>query len=277
MTEQDVFHGGSLNRSRFHRALKRAIRPKHIGMASQPFDWDKGYITPLKRIKNQGQSFSCGGQAGSRWVEIAENITEQSAKSVYSQGYYAPTGGMSVSDLEKVICELGSTDESLLLSEPATEENMKNKDWQKDSNLLLNALQKAGYTAISVDKTLDGIACAMKDYGAVIMLIEGQNGNPLHWLTNTPQPPVKSNPNPIWAHYLCSYSASKHSPKPIGFYNSWGASCGDGGIQYFGQDYIDSGHITDVFTFIKRDEASLKLNLLQRILKGLQTLINLSK
>ncbi len=252
------FHGtGGVRslQSSFDRKLNRIIRNK-VGKAGIPFDWQKGIHvqdhTGKITIKDQGQSDSCGGQAKAYWLGIVTAIvsgqpyTEQSAKSIYSRIYY-PGGGTTVYNLEK---DLGAVDEIIVSSQPPTETNLEDKSWTDDVNLKL-AMSKAGWTAISVNIDMESIAEAIRDYGAIIWEITGQNNGT--WLSNSPIPPTKTLNSSMWNHFMCSAGAGTwNGQQAIDMFQSWGILVGDDGIQHFTADYINSGYILDCFTFVKK-------------------------
>lgn len=279
--EESALRYGAKRGTRIMAKIRRALRPKHhrTGKSSAPFDWAKGYDCEAKagklRIKDQGQSDSCGGQAGSRWLEIAlASAPEQSAKAIYSQGF-DPEGGMTVASLENVVCSLVSEPESIIPSydasgSPLDEAQYRDLSWKTPS--MARAFQDFIPVTVALDK--EAVAEAMRDTGAVIMMIEGQNGNSQSWTGPAPQIPSESNPNGIWTHYMCSKAASASFPKPIAFYQSWGTSVGDGGIQYFGDDYFKSGRVLDVFTFRPKGSiAGQRISLTQRLLVMYQSLL----
>lgn len=245
LVEGQFGHGGK--RSFIGRTIRRGLIRSRLGMASIPFDWGNGYhVRPLK-IKNQGVSSSCGGQAKSRWLEIVLNIVEQSAKSVYSPIAF-PGGGTTVPSLEK---DSGSVDESIVPSylggNPPSEPYMTDLSW-RTPDTLKNTLKKVGWKAVSVPIDIESIAKAIRDNEAVIWEIQGRNNGT--WLSNNPKPPLAK--DGIWTHFMCSQGAGLwNNKKSIDMFQSWGEEVGDAGIQHFTEDYINSGYIIDCFTFLK--------------------------
>ncbi len=245
LAENTFGHGGK--RSFIGRAIRRGLIRDKLGRSGIPFDWATGVSKRPSRIKNQGQSSSCGGQAKSYWLELVLGLTEQSAKSVYSPIVYSG-GGTTVPALER---DLGSVDEALVSSyqngETPSEAFMEDTSW-KSIDTLKNAMSKLGWTPVSVKIDIESIAEAIRDYGAIIWEIQGQNNGT--WLSNNPKPPV-GNKN-LWQHFMCSYGAGIwNGIKSINMLQSWGEDVGDNGIQHFTEDYIDSGRILDCFTFIR--------------------------
>ncbi len=254
-----------------HRAVVKAIRPTVIGRGMPDFDWSTGYdvrdhIGSIL-IKNQGSSSSCSGQAGSYFLEIQrrlQNIKEGalSAKSIYTPIAF-PGGGTTVNGLITQLGSGGGNLEAMVRSydfngSPLSEALMSDKSWETDA-LIQDALMRAGYTPYDIGETIDEVAVAVRDWGAVIMEIQGQNGHTPGWLSSTPQPPTpltwwqkatSSNPD-IWTHFMCVIGAKMiDGKKMILALNSWGPAVGIGGVQYFGEDYFNSGFILDCFTLI---------------------------
>jgi C1A family cysteine protease len=176
-----------------------------------------------------------------------------SAKSVYAPIAY-PGGGTTINSLQTQIGARGGNLEVLVPSydaygNPLTEAMFIEKSWKTEFTIA-DAIRRAGYVPIRVKVDIDSIAQAIQQYGAVIWEIQGHNNGT--WLSSDPIPPSNSNPNEIWTHFMCSKGALvRDSLKTIAMFNSWGTSVGDNGVQYFTQQYIDSGYILDVFTFAK--------------------------
>lgn len=249
---------GAIKIHKIHRKYRQWKRDK-VG-ATTPFNWDKGYdslshISPIV-IKNQFQSDSCSGQATSYAIEIAEKLAGNEEGAISAKSIYAPIaysgGGTTVSDLERQITSSGASLEALVPS--YFDDGRSNEAWMTDKTNLnpKDALIRAGYKIVNVDIDMDSIASAIQQYGFVIWEIAGQNGNVPNWLSPTPQPPVKTNKNEIWRHFMCAHSALiLNGERVIKALQSWGVNVGEQGHQYFTQDYIDSGYIPDVFTFYR--------------------------
>ena len=249
-------HGGRIH-SKLHHKIKRWLRPT-LGKASIPFNWKKGLVGQIEYpIKNQFQSMSCWGQAFSRFVQIQRGklgiekpSPELSAKSAYSP-IYAFGGGVELSAGENEAKNIGLT---LEMNVPSTINGSCNEQFMEDTSwrtlpLTQDCLTRANLQVVNVPINLDSIAEAIRDYGAVIFLFQGQDNG--LWTTSEPVPPTHTSHNPLWGHYVCS---SNNIPpttdkKLIKYYNSWG-NIGDNGFQYFDENYINSGYILDCFTFI---------------------------
>lgn len=252
-----------------HRALVKSTRPA-LGKASI-FDWTKGYdvrdtIGPIS-IKDQGSSSSCSGQAGSYFLEIQRRLQKINEGALSAKSIYAPIayvgGGTTVVALTTQIASVGANLEHKVPSyyvtgEPLSEAMMIEKSWETDQTNL-DALLRAGYTPYDIGEGIDEVACAVRDWGGVIMEIQGQNGKVPGWLSSTPTPPTPltwwqkttSNHSDIWTHFMVVVGARMvNEKKMVIALNSWGTSVGDNGSQYFGEDYFNSGFILDCFTFI---------------------------
>jgi len=271
-------HGNGAIHSPIKTKIRRIVRSR-VGRSSIPFNWSvgvdstKGLDIP---IKDQGQSSSCGGQSASYAIAIALALSkppykELSAKSIYSDIVY-PGGGTTTGAIEKQVINKGVADEALVPSQPPTEANLTDRSWENQTNVI-NALEKAGWRALSVGRDIESFAEAIRDYGFVIMEITGQNGNNPSWLSPYPQPPQKGNPNPLWHHFVCCVSARiVNGFNSIDFINSWGDQIGFRGHQFITQEYFDSGYIIDAFTFERnilppkpQDWWSIFVNALQRL------------
>ena len=250
LVENKYGHGAHV-RSSFHHWLKRFFRRKAI-KSGTPFDWSKGIVgRPLYDIKNQFQSDSCGGQALSRALQIILGSQDLSAKSFYSQ-CYSTGGGVATSDVQYQLLKVGITTEAnvpSIINGMITEAQMEDVTWRTPT-LIQDCLTRAGFQLLTVDIDPDSIASAIQTYGCVVMIIQGQNNNT--WLSPNPQPPSETNPNPIWAHFMCSTSniQPQQGTTNVDFYQSWGNGVGNNGIQTFGQKYINSGYIKDVFAVV---------------------------
>lgn len=214
---EEQFNHGAISLNPVHRWLHRKINRKKLPKVARGtgVDWNVGYdvrdtIGPIK-IKNQGQNSSCGGQAGSYFLEIQRRLQKIneggiSAKSIYSPIAYSG-GGTTVKDLEQQICAHGANLEATVPSQnpdgsPFTEEQISDKSWITPS-LTEDANTRAGYTPYDIPVNVDSIAQAMKQWGATFMEIQGQNGHTPGWQTATPQFPDKNNQNEIWSHFQC--------------------------------------------------------------------------
>ena len=237
--------------------LSRQLQGQKIAKAGIPFDWVKGYdvrntIGPIQ-IKNQGGSYSCGGQAGSYFVEIQRKLQNIKEGSLSAKSMYSPWqnlgGGMTVTQLNTQIGAHGANLEVTVPSydaygQPLTEIMFNDLSWEtKDA--LADAYKRTGYTPFDLFIYMETVAETVRDYGAVIIEIQGNNNGT--WLSPTPSIVKVSN---YWYHYLCVVGAKTFGPdKKLIVLNSWG-DIGDHGVQYLGEEWFTSGNIIDAFTFI---------------------------
>lgn len=244
-------------------AIHKMARPK-IGKAVVPFDWEKGYdvrehIGPIK-VKDQGGSSSCGGQAGAYFLEIQERLRGlrgrddgiMSAKSIYAPIAYMG-GGTTVVALMTQLGSAGALFEPKLPSyyvdgvTPLSEAMFIEKSWMTDATDK-EAIRHAGYTPYDIGENMEVIAQTIRDYGGAIWMIAGQDNGT--WLSAYPKPPQKGG-GEIWHHFMILVGAKAvDGVKTIFAINSWGTDVGLGGEQRFQQDYFDAKGITDAFTFI---------------------------
>lgn len=252
---EGIFGNGGIHHWKIRHLIKRARRST-LGRSAIPFDWSKPIPIPNDPIKNQGQSSSCGRQAAAyaqriflRRLGIDEG--EISAKSGYGR-YCAQGGGMTVDAVETDICAYGANLEKKVpsyyaMGGPLSEAMYEDASWETPATMA-DALKRAGFTPLNVEINKDAIAEAIRDYGAILILFKGQNGNqPNNWTTPNPDPPVKTNKNALWGHWVC---AAGTTTGKIAFFQSWGNTVGDHGIQYFDDKYINSGYIVDCITFV---------------------------
>lgn len=256
---ENKFKSGAIHTHSFRRKLKKLFRKKVARGLS--FDWSKGYdvrdtVGPIA-IKNQGENYSCGGQAGSYFLEIQrklQGIQEGpiSAKSIYAPINY-PGGGTTVSDLINQIGAHGGNREGSVPSydaygNPMTEAMISEKSWITDTTRT-DAITRAGYVPYDVGTNIDDVAAAIQAYGALVWEIRGQNNGT--WLSPYPKPPTKNNSNVLFNHFMCAVGAKMvNGIKTITTLESMGVEVGESGIQYFQEDYFNSKCIVECTTFI---------------------------
>jgi hypothetical protein len=249
-------HGHGALRSNPVSHWIRNKKREQPGKAVQGFDWKAGYdslsMIPPVNIKNQFQSYSCGGQAASYALEIVERLANNQEGALSAKSIYAPKavagGGMYVTDLQTMITSFGSNLEADTPSykpDGTTDEPFMSNPFTVNPK---EALKRAGYIIVNVPVTMDGIASAIKQYGAVVWEITGQNNQT--WTSSNPQPPI-NNLN-LWNHFMCGVGAGQPTGvQRLKFLQSWGTSVGEKGIQYFNANYVNSGYVRDCFSFYK--------------------------
>ena len=256
---QENIKSGARPISKIRRKLRKAFRPSLA--RGFGFDWTMGFdvrdLTGPITIKDQGDNSSCGGQAGSYFLEVQRLLQGIKEGSLSAKSVYAPIafkgGGTTIPMLEEQLGGAGANLESSVPSmsiygNPLDESMMEEKSWITDT-LLTDALTRAGYTPYDIPDDIDSVALAIKNHGAVIWEITGQNNGT--WASPYPKPPSKTNKNEMWHHFMCCIGAKIiNGKKTIIALQSMGEGYGEKGIQYFQEDYFDSGYIVDAFTLI---------------------------
>ena len=260
------FGHGSIHQP-IRRKIKKALR-KSIVASTSPVNWDKGYdvrdtIGPIT-IKNQGTSSSCGGQAGSYFIEIHRRLNKLtegavSAKSIYAPIHY-PNGGTTINDLERQIMSQGANLEASVPSydaygAPLSEIMMQDTSWQTDKTRS-DAFTRAGYTPSDIADDIDTVAANISTWGAVLFEVKGQNGHIPSWLSSTPPAPMPSTGEPYWYHFMAGVGYKMiNGKKAIICLQSWG-NVGDNGVQYLTEDFFNGGGVVDAFTLIPNAQIS---------------------
>lgn len=234
---------------------------ENIGYANEPFDWDKGYDAEVElgqkvKVKNQGGSFSCGGQAGAYYAQIVNGIydkvyTEKSAKFIYAP-IFVGTGGTWLTDIFNRLKKAGASDEDLCPSYEAqntpTEAFMQRKEDITNEAIKDAFKDRTGvYGMVSIN--IDAVARAIRDNQGCIIGITGKDNGT--WLTAFPKPPAVID-NTTWRHWVYACKAKMiNGKKYIGFINSWG-NIGDNGVQWITEDYFNlaNGGIFQVGTMV---------------------------
>lgn len=223
-----------------------------LGSATQPFDWKKGFkCSWIPKAKDQKISSACGGYAVSTLKEIKDpEHAVKSPKFVYSQTH-APGGGTSVYALGNHLIKKGACSESLCSSEPATEQNLTRSE--DITSEMLNDGSKdlsIAYAQIKNLKSIDDVACALRDNDGIIIGIYGKNNN--SWRTENPLPP--NDKSDRWAHWVTGVEAKIiNNKKTITFVNSWGQYTGFEGRQYINEEYFTSGNIWCAWTVTEKE------------------------
>jgi len=222
-------------------SIKRWIVKQIIPRASAqvPFDWNKGVdnTTKVSKIKNQFQSYSCWGQHIAYILEIITG-KEFSAKSFYSR-CFASGGGVEESVGQTSLNTSGGNFEASVPSykpDGSVDESFMEDTSYLTKEIVDEALTNAGWKKVDISIDMDSIAHAIDEYFAVGIELEGKNW--CNWLSANPLPPVSSNPNESWYHYMCFAGAGQ----PLGYQRlkalqSWG-EVGEHGIQYFQSNYL---------------------------------------
>lgn len=227
--------------------------PLEVAEAAAPFSWQVGHgpdpaLASLLTVKNQAQSFSCGGQAFSYYGqrlrhEFANDPAERSAKYLYSQ-VYVPGGGSSDRDLAVIAKNQGFGLETDTPSHPATEAFM-----ERAQDITAKARIGAGRDKISMayafpNITLESIAQAATACSGVVLGIHGANNGT--WLT--PEPKAGGIE---WAHYMYgAHPQIYNGKKGIWCAQSWGTDAGINGWQFIDEAFFRSGRVWGAIVLI---------------------------
>jgi peptidoglycan hydrolase-like protein with peptidoglycan-binding domain len=234
-----------------HGAIKdtedeRDYQFSDIASATAPFDWNTGFDIETKigtmPVKNQFQSFSCGGQAWSSYSYALEKSNqEKSAKFIYAQTHQG-SGGSDGRTNSQLCVSKGDSSETLCSSylpdKTTTEAYMTNVE---DITALAyaDALTNEEKSYLAVNCNIDLVAQAIRDSNGVVIGLTGVNNGT--WLTAFPLPPEKLD-NTCWNHWLYFGKAKLiNGKKYLGFLNSWGTSVGQNGWQWISEDYFNIG------------------------------------
>lgn len=238
---------------------KRDFNFHKLAGAITPFDWATGYdveavIGKTLPVKDQGKSYSCGGQAWSSYGNVLTTVYEgqlddRSAKFIYAQTNQ-PGGGSAGRDNSGIVINKGWCHESILPSYenglPPSEEFMTRRSDITDKDFLDAAGDKAlSYATVNLD--IESIAQAIETNHGVVIGIDGSNNGT--WLSSTPTPPVKG--DTIWSHWVYAGKCKTVGDRKfIGILNSWGLAAGNKGWQWISEDYFKTGSVWACWTLM---------------------------
>lgn len=225
----------------------RRYKTNDFFAAAESFDWEKGFDIEEKlgiklSVNDQGESFSCVGQAKSKDREIKEFIETgklllYSARSIYSLRPNRPGEGMNLSDACKIEQEPG-----VALRADAPDSGDEGS---------MNILPPAGtprskserFMVFNFWNNIDALAQHIKDFGCVMIAYDGKN-NGTNYLEH-PRLPISSE-EVQWAHCVLACKAKQvNGEKRVYFINSWGEKAGIKGWQYFTEEDLkikDNGY-----------------------------------
>lgn len=225
-----------------------------VGMATPPFDWEKGYDVEKElsihlgkefkvTVKDQNGSSSCGGQAWAYYGQVLnafhdKNTDERSAKFIYAQTFVS-TGGSGGRENCDIAIKQGWGLEvecpSYDVGNPPSEAFMQRKEDITDTARLHAKLDKALSYANVFNREVEDIATAVRDnHGSVFGTTGTNNGT---WRSAFPLPPTTFNNS--WNHWLyCGKLKLINGKKYFGIINSWGLNIGEVSWQWLSEDYI---------------------------------------
>lgn len=225
---------------------ERDFQWEEIAKGISTFDWSEGFNIEDKvgkiAPKDQGRSYSCGGQA---WATLAavqealatESFEERSAKFVYAQTF-VPGGGSAGRANSEIYSNQGVSREDKCLSYEngkAPSEAFMTRPQDITADAKTSAKNGMAKSYVSVSPDIESIAQAIKANGGVILGVDGSDNGT--WLSEFPAAPKDG--DSIWRHWVYAGKAKIiKGKKYIGILNSWGKKCGKNGWQWLSEDYI---------------------------------------
>ncbi len=231
---------------------KRDFKYEELG-SSSVVDWEKGFIVPLPKTKDQQNTSACGGFATASFMEVLSTIhdkkyDEKSPKFIYSLAKPAGSGGSAKTQLAKTLRDFGSADEATcksFLPDGTTNETFISNRGDITQEAFDNAKKDKSSGYLTLDKiTFDKIAEMIQKYNGCIIGIYGENNGT--WRTAYPRS-TKGFRIDQWRHWIYGVGFKLiNGKKHIGILNSWG-DVGENGVQWLNEEHIKD--IWDVWTF----------------------------
>ena len=243
------------------------------------FDIEKLMGFPIAS-KDQGGSYSCGGQAWAYYAAVLEYFAsktyeERSARHIYSHTNVPPGGGSHGRDNSDFVKSTGvarEADASSYENGKAPTEKFVTTKPTLSPNALADIASTKALSYLRIQGNFDMVAQAVADnYGAII-LIQGQDNGT--WRSSYPKPPVKK----MWAHWLyCGKLKTIKGKRYIGVKNSWGDRTGTKGWQWIGEDYFAAGAIPEAWTMQWDYTPSKRIVIMKEMISILSKVIPLQK
>ncbi len=226
------------------------------GGVTDGFNWIEGFDVEQELgfqlvVKDQGQSFSCGGQSWAYLAEVLEALNTssyepRSAKYLYSQTC-VPEGGSRGRDNADIFVNQGLARESLLTSyqnssAPSEAFMQRSVDIKDNSRQDAKLSRASAYAQTGTD--IESIATALRKNHGVILGVEGQNNGT--WQSEFPKPPAIIE----WRHWVYACAAKLiNGKKHIRIINSWGKNIGNNGRQWLSEEYFNN-HVFSGWTHV---------------------------
>lgn len=226
-------------------------------------DWDKGFdlrvfLSDLWKkpfdlpTNNQDGSLSCVGQSWAKYAGVKNYVetgvwVEVSPHDIYSN-IALPGGGAYGRDGGMFLVKQGAATEDYVPSYmnpghiPPDEAFMRIKP--KASGVLTDLRQLLRVKEIQSVSTqsIDTMAQSISLNHGTVFAVKGENNGT--WFSLKPKVGIWE-----WSHFVYGIAFKvMDGKKYIGIKNSWGEACGEGGVQWLGQEWFDRNMVFDGWT-----------------------------
>lgn len=208
------------------------------------------------KIKNQKQTLSCVGHAGSYYAEALNNkeegaLTQLSARDLYSRIYVPPTGGAWLRDAMKAIVDQGIVLEADAPSIPTSEAAFRKRDDITPEEVERGKRYQAkAYGLLPANSYELWKQAIFQNWG----VLTGATMSNAGWVNAHVRPPLFGEPlvgHGVWA---CGWD---DDIQKIEFANSFGEFWGEGGFGWIGQDYFNSGLLFNPWTLVDKPNTDI--------------------